>query len=68
MHDTTYAGANNLQETAYGVIAGASVVADDTIGLKLYRDHDDAEDDYAADAALIHIEIEYVADKLGQAT
>jgi len=66
IHDDTYAGAHNLQETSYGHIAGASLAADDTIGIQLYRDHDDT-DDYGADAALVHIEIEYKADKLGEA-
>ena len=44
----------------------ASLALDDTIGIHFYRDHDDANDDYGADAALIHIEIEYKVDKLGE--
>lgn len=68
MHDDTQSLAWELLETAYGTIAGASLAVDDTIGIKLYRDHDDANDDYGTDAALIHLEIEYLSDKLGEAT
>ena len=67
IHDATQELDNELLETGYGTIAGTSLVADDTIGINLYRDHDDAIDNYGADAALIHVEIEYVANKLGKA-
>ena len=66
LHDTTQGLDNELLETAYGAIAGASLAVDDTIGIKLYRDHDDSTDTYGANAALIHVEIEYTADKLGE--
>lgn len=67
IHDATQGVDNELLETGYGVIAGASVTVDDTIGINLYRDHDDLIDDYGSDAALIHIEIEYIVDRLGEA-
>ena len=67
MHDDTYAGANNLQETPYATISGASLATDDTVGMCISRDHDDG-DDYGSDTALLHIEIEYISDKLGKAT
>ena len=66
LHDATQGTDNELLETGYGDISGASLAADDTIGIHLYRDHDDTFDDYASDAALIHIEIEYKADKPGE--
>jgi len=59
IHDHTQRLDNELLETPYGVIAGASLSPDDTVGIKFYRDHDDASDNYGADAALIHVEIEY---------
>jgi len=68
IHDDTQSRDNELLETPYGAIAGASIAVDDTIGIKLYRDHDDAGDNYVGDAALIHMEIEYTANKLGEAT
>lgn len=67
LHDVTYAGANNLQETPEGTIAGAGLDAEDVVGLNVLRDHDDA-DDYGSDAALIFLEIEYIADSLGEST
>ena len=66
LHDVTQDLDNELLETSYGAIAGASLAVDDTIGIKLYRDHDDSTDTYGANAALIHVEIEYTADKLGE--
>ena len=63
IHDQAEALDNELLETGYGEISGASLAKDDTIGIKLYRDHDDAADDYSGDAALIHLEIEYVSDR-----
>ena len=63
LHDQAEALDNELLETGYGIISGASLTGDDTIGLKLYRDHDDAADDYSGDAALIHLEIEYESDR-----
>ena len=68
LHDATQSLDNELLETSYGDISGASLAVDDTIGILFYRDHDDATDNYGADAALIHIEVEYIADKLGSAT
>jgi hypothetical protein len=65
IHDVTQSLDNELLETAYGTIAGASISADDTIGIHLYRDHDDGDDTYGADAALIHMEVEYYSDTLG---
>jgi hypothetical protein len=65
IHDVTQELDNELLETAYGTIAGALIANDDTIGINFYRDHDDGDDTYAADAALIHIEVEYDADRLG---
>jgi len=66
IHDLTQGVANELLETSYGTIAAGSLAVDDTIGIHLYRDHDDADDDYASDAALVHIEIEYTVNKLGE--
>ena len=66
MHDYAEGTDNELLETGYGLITGSCVALDDTIGIKLYRDHDDAADDYGADAALIHLEVEYTSDKLGE--
>ena len=68
IHDDTQELDNELLETQYGMISGTAVETDDTIGIKFYRDHDDAGDDYGADAALIHVEIEYIANRLGEAT
>ena len=68
IHDATQNLDNELLETSYGMISGTAVEIDDTIGIKFYRDHDDAVDDYGADAVLIHVEIEYIANKLGEAT
>ena len=65
IHDVTQELDNELLETSYGTISGAALAVDDTIGINFYRDHDDGDDTYAQDAALIHIEIEYLADKLG---
>ena len=62
IHDQAQALDNELLETPYGDISGASLAADDTIGLKIYRDHDDAADNYTGDAALIHLEVEYQTD------
>jgi hypothetical protein len=62
IHDQAEALDNELLETSYGVISGASLALDDTVGIKFYRDHDDAADDYSGDAALIHLEIEYMSD------
>lgn len=66
IHDATQELDNELLETSYGTIAGSSLAVDDTIGINFYRDHDDDDDTYGADAALIHIEVEYYADKLGK--
>lgn len=66
IHDSTQSRDNELLETPYGVISGASIAVDDTIGILLYRDHDDASDNYGTNAALIHVEIEYSVDKLGE--
>lgn len=68
IHDATQNLDNELLETPYGDIDGAALAADDTIGIHFYRDHDDIIDTYGADAALIHIEVEYIADRLGAAT
>jgi len=66
IHDYAEGLDNELLETTYGIISGTCVSLDDTIGVRLYRDHDDATDDYGADAALIHLEIEYTSDKIGE--
>ena len=66
VHDVTEEVDNELLETGYGVIAGESITTDDTLGICILRDHDDGDDTYAAPAALVHIEIEYVSDKIGQ--
>jgi hypothetical protein len=66
LHDATEELENELLETGYGIIAGSALAVDDTIGIRISRDHDDAIDNYGADAALVHIEIEYKADKLGE--
>jgi len=63
IHDQAEALDNELLETSYGEISGASLAIDDTVGIRLYRDHDDAADDYTGDAALIHLEIEYMSDR-----
>ncbi len=68
MDDATQGLDNELLESPYGTISGGSLAVDDTIGIHFYRDHDDAHDNYGADAALLHIEIEYIADKIGGAT
>lgn len=65
IHDDTYAGANNAQETGYATISGGSLAADDSIGLFIYRDHDDG-DNYGQDVALIHIEVKYISDRWGE--
>jgi len=65
IHDVTQELDNELLETPYGVLSGSVIDNDDTIGINFYRDHDDGDDTYAQDAALIHIEVEYYADKLG---
>jgi hypothetical protein len=65
MHDVTQGLDNELLETGYGTMFSSNIEVDDTIGLHLYRDHDDGDDSYGADAALIHIEIEYDAGSLG---
>jgi hypothetical protein len=67
IHDDTQSLDNELLQTPYGTIAGASLNVLDTVGIMFYRDHDDASDNYVGDAALLHIEIEYVCDKLGEA-
>ena len=67
IHDATQSRDNEVLESPYGTIAGTSLIADDVIGIHLYRDHDDDDDTYATNAALLHIEVEYVADKLGEA-
>ena len=66
MHDTTQELDNELLETPYGTIPGSALEQNDTIGIRIRRDHDDDDDTYGADAALIHVEIEYIADKLGE--
>ena len=65
IHDQAEGLDNELLETGYGDISGASLSADDTIGFQILRDHDDAADDYGAPAALVHVEIEYISDRLG---
>lgn len=65
IHDVTQELDNELLETSYGIMSGSVIDNDDTIGINFYRDHDDLTDTYAADAALIHIEVEYYADRLG---
>jgi len=68
IHDSLSSYSDNvIHETPYGTISGAAIAVDDTIGIKLYRDHDDASDNYAANAAFIHMEIEYYANKFGEA-
>ncbi len=63
VHDQAQALDNELLETPEGVISGAGLIADNSIGIKLYRDHDDAADDYSGDAALIHLEVHYTSDR-----
>ena len=65
VHDDPQSLDNELLETGYGTIAGASVVNDDTIGFSITRDHDDT-DTYGAVAALVHVEIEYFSDRRGE--
>ena len=68
IHDATQSLAWEALETPVGTIAGASIGTDDVIGICISRDHDDVIDNYGADAALIHLEIEYLSDKLGEAS
>ncbi len=65
IHDDTYTGANNMQETSYATIAGGGIAVDETIGLFIYRDHDDG-DNYGQDVALIHAEVKYISDRWGE--
>lgn len=67
INDATQSLDNELLTTSYGTIAGASIAADDTIGIKISRDHDDG-DTYGTNASFVHMKIKYIADKLGEST
>lgn len=60
--------ANTLTRTTLGTIAGASMAADDEMGIKITRVAiDDGNDPGAAiDPYITHLHIEYVSDKLGE--
>lgn len=62
--------ANTLTRTALGTIAGASLAAEDEIGIKLTRVALDggANPGGGVEPYITHLYIEYVADKLGEAT
>jgi len=64
------ATANFLTRTTMGNISGASLSVEDEIGLQISRvDIDDGADPGAAvDPYITHLYIEYIADKLGEAT
>ncbi|KKN71967.1 hypothetical protein LCGC14_0416130, partial [marine sediment metagenome] len=66
--DSTQSRQDELLETANMVITAASIALEDTIGLKISRDTNDAADTYGAAASLILVEIEYTANKLGEGT
>ena len=59
--------ANEHLITSLGDIAMAGNELSDMLVMKLSRIGGNGADTYGADAALIHIEIEYTADKLGEA-
>lgn len=63
IHDQAEALDNELLQTIDGGVSGAGLVKGDAIGLKIYRDHDDAADDYSGNAAMIHLGIHYTADR-----
>ena len=63
IHDQAQALDNELLKTGEGTISGAGLIVDDTIGIKVSRDHDDAADDYSGDAALILLEVHYTSDR-----
>jgi hypothetical protein len=67
IHDTVASSYSegDLLETPLGVIAGGSLAVDDTVGISLTRDHNDAEDNIGGNAQLLHAKIKYTADKLG---
>lgn len=60
------ATAHYLKRTTVGTISGASLAAEDEIGLKIEREAATGTDP-AADPYITHMYIEYTADKLGEA-
>jgi hypothetical protein len=65
--DSTQSLQDELLQSGDMTITGTGLSAEDTIGLKIFRDPAHGSDTYANSASLVHIEIEYTADKLGEA-
>jgi len=66
--DSTNSTQDELLESGDMTISGAGCAFEDVIGLRIYRDPADGSDTYVSDASLVLVEINYIADKLGEAT
>lgn len=70
--DTTQGLANEMLGTANITIDGTGIIRKDIIGIRVFRDANASEggasDTYGSDAALSTIAIEYLSDRLGEAT
>ena len=66
--DATQTRQDELLESGDMTISGGSLTAEDTIGIRIFRDPTAGTDTYASAASLVIVEISYTADKLGVAT
>jgi len=66
--DSTQSLANELLRTDFITISGTGVQPGDIISMRVYRDADNAADDYGADAALIHLGLYFKVDRNGVAS
>ncbi len=66
--DATELLQDELLESDDMTISGASISAEDIIGITLSRDPSDPLDTYASAASFVFLEIEYTSDKLGEST
>ena len=63
--DATQTTQDELLETADMTIPAASLAAEDTIGITLFRDPTDGDDTYGSAASFVLVEFGYIANKLG---
>lgn len=68
LHDVTQGTAWEVLKTPEGTISGAALAVDEVVGMKVSRLIEAGDTYDGQDAALIHLEIEYIKDQLGEAT
>jgi len=64
----TPANDKKIHESTNLILTTTGFVAHDIIFLRLYRDADHGSDDFVGDVRMNHIHIEYLSDRLGEAT